>query len=165
MQLEFEGAVMKRIVFLIPALILPTLALTGTEWRVQDAGYNTLGFVDEEDQILDTDYEIIGYIDTDRLKDEDYNILARLETGDEILVKSTSYVTQYYIELGERDTGRLKDKRFNILAHFDNGLVTNDDDEILAYYDHDDLDTDGEVEGMRGENALLFLLYFSDVFD
>ncbi|OGD75148.1 MAG: hypothetical protein A2Y64_09105 [Candidatus Coatesbacteria bacterium RBG_13_66_14] len=146
-------------------ILLPALAATGTEWRIQDAGYQTLGFIDEDNRILDTDYEVIGYIESDRVKDEDYKILARLEQGEEILVKNISYVTQYYIELGEEDTGRLKDKRFGIIAYFDGGRITNDDDEILAYYDHDDLDTPEEMEGMPGENAILFLLYFSDIFD
>jgi len=146
-------------------LLLPALAATGSEWRIQDAALKTLGFVDEKDQILDTDYEIIGYIESDRVKDKDYNILARLESGEEILVKNTSYVTQYYIELGEDDTGRLKDKRFNVIAYFEDGRITNDDDEILAYYDHDDLDTPDEVEGMAGEDAILYLLYFSKIFD
>jgi len=157
---------MKGIFFLTSVLILSALAATGIEWRIQDADYKTLGFIDDESRILDTDYEIIGYIEPDRMKDEDYNTLARLEQGEEILVKNTSYVTQYYIELGEKDTGRLKDRRFNILAYFDNGHITDeDDDEILAYYDPDDLDTDDEIEGMAGEDALLFLLYFTAIFE
>jgi hypothetical protein len=156
---------MKTILALMTVLLLPALAVTGMEWRVQDADFQTLGFIDDEDQVLDTDYEIIGYIESDRVKDEDYNVLARLEQGEDVLVKNMSYVTQYYIELGEDDTGRLKDKRFNVIAHFNNGRITNDDDEILAYYDHDDLDTADEVEGMRGEDAILFLLYFSDILD
>lgn len=157
---------MKGIFLLTSVLILSALAGTGIEWRIQDADYKTLGFIDDESRILDTDYEIIGYIDPDRIKDEDYNTLARLEQGEEILVKNTSYVTQYYIELGEKDTGRLKGRRFNILAYFDNGHITDrDDDEILAYYDPDDLDTDDEIEGMAGEDALLFLLYFTEIFE
>lgn len=156
---------MKTISALMTVLLLPALAATGTEWRIQDADYQTLGFIDEDDRILDTDYEIIGYIESDRVKDEDYNILARLETGEEILVKNMSYITQYYIEMGENDTGRLKDRRFGIIAYFDDGRITNDDDEILAYYDHDDLDTTDEMEGISGEDAILFLLYFSKIFD
>jgi hypothetical protein len=160
---------MKKISALIAVLLLlPALAgmaATGTEWRIQDAAYQTLGFIDEDNRVLDTDYEIIGYIEGDRVKDEDYNILARLEQGEEILVKNMSYVTQYYIEMGENDTGRLKDRRFGIMAYFDDGRITNDDDEILAYYDHDDLDTPDEMEGVSGEDAILFLLYFSKVFD
>jgi len=152
-------------VLLAVLLLLPVLAATGNEWRIQDAEYQTLGFIDEDDRILDTDYEIIGYIEYDRVKDEDYNILARLEQGEDILVKNMSYVTQYYIELGENDTGRLKDRRFGIIAYFDDGRITNDDDEILAYYDHDDLDTPEEMEGMAGEDAILFLLSFSKIFD
>ncbi len=157
---------MKGIFLLMSVLILSALAATGMEWRIQDADYQTLGFIDDESRILDTEYEIIGYIEPDRIKDEDFNILARLEQDEEILVKNTSYVTQYYIELGVEDTGRLKDRRFRILAYFDNGHITDgDDDEILAYYDPDDLDTDGEVEGMSGEDALLYLLYFTEIFE
>ncbi|MCX7021596.1 MAG: hypothetical protein NTW26_04845 [bacterium] len=157
---------MRTILPLMTALLLlPALAATGSEWRIQDAEFQTIGFIDEDNQVLDTDYEIIGYIDSDRVKDKDYKILARLEEGDEILVKNMSYVTQYYIEMGDKDTGRLKDKRFGIVAYFDDGRITNDDDEILAYYDHDDLDTPEEVEGMAGEDAILFLLYFSKIFD
>jgi len=156
---------MRIILPLMTVLLLPALAATGSEWRIQDAALQTLGFIDEDNRILDTDYEIIGYIESDRVKDKDYNVLARLEQGEEILVKNTSYVTQYYIELGEDDTGRLKDKRFNVIAYFEDGRITNDDDEILAYYDHDDLDTPDEVEGMAGEDAILYLLYFSKIFD
>jgi|GEM_PF-4446240 len=152
--------------FLTVLLLSPVLAATGNEWRIQDAEYQTLGFIDEEYRILDTDYEIIGYIESDRVKDKDYNILARLEQGVDILVKNMSYITQYYIEMGDQsDTGRLKDNRFSIIAYFEDGRIINDDDEILAYYDHDDLDTPEEMEGMAGEDAILFLLYFSDIFE
>ncbi|HDR06182.1 MAG TPA: hypothetical protein ENN88_00955 [Candidatus Coatesbacteria bacterium] len=156
---------MKKTLILLVAVMLPALAATGAEWRVQDADYQTLGYVNADGEVLDTGYQIIGYLESDLVKNSDFNILARLEQGEDIMVKNPSFVTQYYIELGEGGTGRLKDRRFNILARYESGRISSADDAILAYYDYDNPDTPGTVEGMGGEEALLFLLYFSELFD
>ncbi|MBD3373186.1 MAG: hypothetical protein GF403_10790 [Candidatus Coatesbacteria bacterium] len=161
--------IIRRLSILTGALILliapATAALEDDVFAVRDTDDSILGYIDDEDQILDTDREVIGYIYSDCLKDDDYIILAyREQDGEEERLKNTSYRTEYYLETEDEYSGELSDKTFDTVALWDSGKITDSYLTPLAYYEWDNPDTE-EDEGLTGQQALYFLLYFTDFFE
>jgi hypothetical protein len=154
------------IIFLLAAVSAGLAAtLEGEAYAVYDAGDELLGYIDENNRILDTEYEVRGYIQADCIKDDEYIILAYLEDGgDEKRIKNTSYRTEYYLEVDDDTAGELTDRSFRVLATWDSGEISDEDYDLLATYEWDDPDTD-KIEGLKGHQVLYYLLYFTDLLE
>jgi len=146
----------KLTTFLLLALVTLSLAGLVDEYRVEDEDNNLLGTIDEKGTVRDADGEILGYLGDGMIKDADFKAIAYLEnSGDQLKIKNTSFVTKFYLEL-DGDVTQLMTRSFDILAEVEMGEVVNDDDDILAFYEEDEL---------SGNNVLLYLLFFTDLLD